>query len=412
MFSSGSQTSADAPRREPVPLGRRAGPKLPLSLSLLAAAFVSAVVIILVGAPVSPPGALPWVVLVTVAMLGVRLVWARHDTEDRWQAGCFFANLALAAVAVFLSPTFGLYLFIGFYEASLLATRWLRLTGIIATTLVIAVAQTGGPRSEIFTLPIYLAFVAITLTITLLMTGLDHQREQLMGQLEQANAELRAEQERTAVLTSRLVEQAREAGIAEERKRLSREIHDTVAQDLVAIIAQLDALSDEEDPGERRRRFGVIDSSARDALAEARRAVAALASPRLDEADLPLALDDLLGEWREGTGLGGELTVTGTPVATGHDDDLIRVVQEALANVAKHARGRRADIHLAYTPASVTVTVSDDGVGFDPDAVTRGYGLAGIRSRLGLIGGRASIRSAEGRGTTLLAELPLPNTEG
>lgn len=146
-----------------------------------------------------------------------------------------------------------------------------------------------------------------------------------------------------------------------------------------------------------------MDAAAREGLAEARRAVRALASPRLDDADLPLALDDLLGQWRGATGLGGELRVVGRPVSSGHDDALLRIAQEALANVAKHARARRADVALGYEAGTVTLEVHDDGAGFDPDAVTRGFGLPGMRARLAGAGGTLTIDSAPGRGTRVVA---------
>ncbi len=151
----------------------------------------------------------------------------------------------------------------------------------------------------------------------------------------------------------------------------------------------------------------MVDAAAREALAEARRAVKALASPRLDDADLPLALDDLLGEWRAGTGLGGELRVLGRAAASGHDDVLIRVAQEGLANVAKHARARRADVVLEYGPASASLTIEDDGVGFDPTASVTGFGLRGMRERLAAVGGRLDLTSAPGEGARLVASVPL-----
>lgn len=131
----------------------------------------------------------------------------------------------------------------------------------------------------------------------------------------------------------------------------------------------------------------------------------ALASPRLDDAGLPLALDDVLGQWRETTGLGGEFTVTGDAAASAHDDALLRVAQEGLANVARHARARRADVSLDYG-ADVTLTVRDDGVGFDPDAATAGFGLAGMRARLAAAGGVLTVSSGPA-GTALTARVPL-----
>ena len=331
--------------------GRRGPLPLAVTLSLLGTSLAAAVVMAVAGVPVVRVADLPWLVVLTAAIAGVRVAGARTGmggaASEHRAIGLFWLNLALAAGAVWLSPAFGLYLFVGYYESGRFSARAQRLAGVVATALVIAVAQVGGPRSELFTPLVYAAFVAVNLAITLLMLGLDRQREGLFVELTRANDELLAEQQRSAALRDQLVAQAREAGITEERARLSREIHDTVAQDLVAIIAQLDAASGAPE-AERDRRLAIVDTAAREALAEARRAVQALASPRLDDADLPLALDDLLGEWRAATGLGGEVTVVGRAASSGADDVLLRVAQEALANVAKHARARRADVRLAY----------------------------------------------------------------
>ncbi|HHU37692.1 MAG TPA: sensor histidine kinase [Propionibacterium sp.] len=396
-----------SPRRERLHLG--------VALGLLGASLAAAVAMAVLGVPVVRVVDLPWLVLLTAVMAGIRVVGNRPATTDSRAMTLFWANLAVAAVAVWLSPAFGLYLFIGYYESAQFRSRAGRIAGMAGVAVVIAVAQVGGPRSVLFTPPVYGAFVAINLAITALMAALDRKREALFVELTRTNDELRAEQARSASLRDQLVAQAREAGIAEERARLSREIHDTVAQDLVAIIAQLDAASAAPDPTERDRRLAAVDTTAREALAEARRAVRALASPRLDGADLPLALDDLLGQWRGTTGLGGELRVIGQPASGGSDDVLLRIAQETLANVARHARARRADVTLTYadadTDTGTRLEVTDDGIGFDSTAVSRGYGLAGMRVRLAAVGGTLEVATAPGEGTRVIAVVPAPGEE-
>lgn len=352
------------------------------------------------------PGAVPWIVLVTAALVTVRWHWLRRADSERERLACFWATVALGVVAVLLSPVFALYLFIGYYEVSRFGSPTQRIAGTVAIAHVVAFGQLGGRASPIFQPTIYLGFVGVNLAIALAMLTLDRRREELLVDLAAANAELRAERARSAALLDQNVAQAWEAGVTEERQRLSREIHDTVAQDLVAIISQLGAAADATDDVERERRLAVADSAARDALAEARRAVRALASPRLDVVELPLALDDLLGEWRAATGLAGELQVRGRARASGHDDALLRVVQEALANVTKHARARRADVELSYTDEAVRLEVRDDGVGFDPQVPHDGFGLPGMRARLALAGGQLRVHSAPGGPTTVCAQVP------
>ena len=85
---------------------------------------------------------------------------------------------------------------------------------------------------------------------------------------------------------------------------------------------------------------------------------------------------------------------------------LLRVGQEALANVRKHAAAQAVDVLLRYESSTVSLEVTDDGQGFEPAQVNGGYGLRGMRERLGQAGGRVEVRSAPGTGTCVLAEVP------
>lgn len=391
---------------------KRAGAPLTVALPVLGAATVVAIALCAVRVPVSPPGALPWIIAVALALAVMRII-ARRKGHDRSRFGAYYAaNLVVSALAVFLSPAFGLYLFLSFYEASMLKTPIAQNSAVVATAAVVAVAQTGGPQSDLFAPLPYLAFFAITVAIALVMTALDSHRERLIRTVEKANEELRAERELTATLTSQLVEQARAAGIAEERKRLSREIHDTVAQDLVAIIAQLASVEPNGLSHDAARRLHLADESARAALTEARRAVAALASPRLDNADLPLAIDDVLGQWRAATGIETELVVQGFPVSSSHDDALLRIAQEALANTWRHAHADRVTLTLTYSGSDLVLSVADDGIGFNVNSVQGGYGLSGMKARMDAMGGNFHIHSTTGEGTKLTATLPLRESIG
>ncbi len=99
--------------------------------------------------------------------------------------------------------------------------------------------------------------------------------------------------------------------------------------------------------------------------------------------------------------------MSGRPVPSGHDDALLRVAQEALANVAKHAGAERADVTVVYAPISVSLEVCDDGAGFDPDAVGRGFGLAGMRVRVAEAGGTLTIDGGPEGGTRVVAVTPV-----
>jgi len=226
-----------------------------------------------------------------------------------------------------------------------------------------------------------------------------------MLDLERTVAELSASEDRNVRLQDQLLAQARDAGVQEERARLSREIHDTVAQSLVGIITQLEAASDitARDHTTRLQRAG---ATARDALGEARRAVRALASPRLDDDQLPTALAGFVREIAEATSIDARFTLDGEPAPTPYDAELLRICQEALTNVAKHSTASRVMVTLGYSADAVRLDVRDDGSGFDAAVVRSGHGLPGIRQRLANIGGMLEIETSEGGGCAVSAAVP------
>lgn len=378
------------------------------SLSLIGVAAAVSIGLKIAEVPVVEHSPIAAIVAVALVLVVVRLVWARYATEPARSDAFFWANLLVSGAAIYLSPVFGLPLFLGYVEASHLRGRAQRTAGMIGTAAVISVAQIGGVGSPIFTPTFYVLFVIINVAITSLMTGLDRQRAILTERLAAANTELLAEQAHSSALRDRLVAQARDAGIQEERSRLSREIHDTVAQDLVAIITHLDAAQHATDDSERDHRLAVADSAAREALAEARRAVRALASPRLDDADLPAALAGFARAWEESAGVRALVQVLGSPIDGGHDDDLLRVAQEALANVARHANAREVAVTLEYSGDAIVLTIADDGEGFDVEGTPRGHGLDGMQERLARIGGSMVLMSEPGVGTTVVARVGAP----
>jgi signal transduction histidine kinase len=151
--------------------------------------------------------------------------------------------------------------------------------------------------------------------------------------------------------------------------------------------------------------------SARDNLAESRRVVWALRPRPLAERSLPQALEELAGRLGEETGLHAQTTVTGPErsLDTEAEAALLRIAQEALANVRKHAAASQVTLTLSYLDDVVVLDVADDGVGFDPaatQAAASGLGLRAMRERVTQLGGHLTIESAPGEGTTIAAELP------
>ncbi|MEU3642725.1 sensor histidine kinase [Lentzea sp. NPDC034063] len=181
-----------------------------------------------------------------------------------------------------------------------------------------------------------------------------------------------------------------EAGVLEERQRLAREIHDTLAQGFSSINLLLSL-------GESERAAEV----ARENLGEARRFVR-------DLSPIQGTLIDALHR------LVPHVEVDGDPYALSVQTEvaLLRVAQGAVANVAEHAEAGRVAITLSYLGDAVTMDVVDDGRGFDPSAVRtadgRGYGLASIRGRIAELGGTVSVESAPGEGTAVAVTVPTP----
>lgn len=201
----------------------------------------------------------------------------------------------------------------------------------------------------------------------------------------------------------------------EERQRLAHEIHDTLAQGFTSIVTNLEAAGGalDRDRAALRHHLNQALGVARESLSEARRLVWALKPEPLEEAPLPEALRRLVARWSSSSGVAAEVFVTGEPgsLAAEAEVALLRVAQEALANVRKHARAGRVAVTLSYIGGRAVLDVRDDGVGFDPAATSPGsggdgFGLRSMRERLERAGGALSVESAPGEGTVLSAEVP------
>jgi signal transduction histidine kinase len=227
-----------------------------------------------------------------------------------------------------------------------------------------------------------------------------------------------------------LAESQREAGRLAERARLAREIHDTLAQGLSSIVLLARSAESALPPGAEAaaERVREIGATAGENLTEARRFVAALTPPSLQDATLPEALRRVTAGCGPVPQVAFHLDGEPYPLPVEAEVALLRLTQEALANVQRHARAERAAVTLAYLDDQVTLDVFDDGIGFTleaaeagakvtGEAVTGGVGLAADRPRFGLhgmreriaeLGGTLTIESAPGEGTAVAAAIPLP----
>jgi len=215
-----------------------------------------------------------------------------------------------------------------------------------------------------------------------------------------------------AVERARLFDRSASYGAVEERNRLAREIHDTLAQGLTAAALQLesaDALLD-SGSGKVRKPLRRALSLMRSNLEEARRSVLDLRAAPLEGRPLSGALKVLVERWRAQTGTEAryEAVNGGRPLPPRVEAALYRVCQEALTNVASHADAARVTVRLVSTLAEVRLSVEDDGRGFDVSETSADrHGLIGMEERIQILGGILDVTSIPGDGTKILASLPL-----
>ena len=200
--------------------------------------------------------------------------------------------------------------------------------------------------------------------------------------------------------------------MSEERRRLARELHDTLAHTLSAVAVQLEGVNSlwDEDPARARGMLNRSLESARTGLTEARRSIDALRSSPIEEQGLVAALADLCQSVSETSTVAATLAVDGSDeFAPDVEHTAYRIAREALTNVVRHAGATSATVRLSNNGNRVRLSVGDNGTGFDPAEVIDGdrHGLRGMRERAELIGGRLEVRRLEAGGTAV--ELTLEN---
>lgn len=219
-----------------------------------------------------------------------------------------------------------------------------------------------------------------------------------------------------AIERARLAEASARLARAEERTRIARDIHDTLAQGLTGIGLHIEgALTHlETDPARARERLLRALAMTRESLEEARHSVLNLRAAPPAGKPLPEALNALARSVTAETGIRISVRVVGNAVLPASIEmELYRIAQEALTNVRRHAAATEAEIVLRVDIQSVRLLVRDNGRGFAPSrsSETGGHGLLGMRERARLLGGNLRIASAPGRGARLVVRVPLPSAE-
>jgi two-component system NarL family sensor kinase len=217
-----------------------------------------------------------------------------------------------------------------------------------------------------------------------------------------------------AVERARLAEAATQLARAEERARIAREIHDTLAQSLTAIGLQIEGALQQMDSNPQRARQRLEDALAtsRLSLDEARRSVLDLRGGA-QARPLPDALAALARSFTSETGVRVRVQTEGQVVLPLRvEAELVRIAQEALTNVRRHARATEVEVKLRAVPRGIRLTIRDNGRGFHTQLRKEGHhGLLGMRERARLLGGRLTVTSRPGHGTTVTVAVPAPRDE-
>jgi signal transduction histidine kinase len=195
-----------------------------------------------------------------------------------------------------------------------------------------------------------------------------------------------------------------------ERRRLARELHDETGQALSSILLGLRALDEKVDSDVVRDAVAEVRELVVATLQDVRRLAVELRPKVLDDFGLVPALERLAQTFGDQTGISVrfEPGLADERLPAEVETALYRIVQEALTNIVKHAHARNISIVLVRRPGTVTAVVEDDGLGFAPERTRDGgFGLEGMRERVGLLDGRLQIESIKGSGTTIVAEVPV-----
>jgi two-component system, NarL family, sensor histidine kinase DegS len=203
----------------------------------------------------------------------------------------------------------------------------------------------------------------------------------------------------------------------EERKRIARELHDSTAQNLIALMHQVENLLDEKAtlPISQAKSLWSFYEHIRDVLHEVRRFSRDLRPSILDDLGLIPAIEWLSGETKSNYGIEAGLQINGNERRLTPEAELLlfRIVQESVNNVIKHAKATKVDIEVVFAEKQITLVVTDNGIGFSPPPHMGGLihtgklGIVGIEERIQLLGGTLKISSEPDRGTSILVSAPV-----
>ena len=326
-----------------------------------------------------------------------------------WLAGL----LAIWAAMLWVSPefmwlAFSLWLLLGHQLPFFPSILWSVV--VYALAIVAPYLHQGQTNIAAIAGPMVGGIFAWGISRGYLMLERDAQlRQNLVDSLIRTQDEMSAMQEE-------LARSQHEAGVAVERTRLSREIHDTIAQQLSSIGLHAKAGLAAQDLHKSSQALQRIDELSGEALVDLRRIIAALAPAELDTQALGSALERILNKFEQDTGIHTRLNIDeGLPVLEPSVQiALLRTAQSALSNVQRHSNAATVAINLTAAANEIRMDIVDDGVGFAPSEVRKetpnqegGYGLKAMAARLRQLNGGLDVESSPGEGTALCAHLPM-----
>lgn len=200
----------------------------------------------------------------------------------------------------------------------------------------------------------------------------------------------------------------REAGRLTERQRLARDIHDTLAQHFTSIIMHLSAAkhsNPESVPSEVQQ----AEDAAREGLDEIRRIVWDMQPEQIEKASLVEAVEELAARWSAENSVQVKMKVTGTPhsLPSSAETALLRISQEAMHNINKHAQAKNVNITFSFMEDMFVMDIADDGLGFEPSKIKNGFGMKTMRDRVEELSGTLTIESERGAGTAIAVSIPV-----
>lgn len=200
----------------------------------------------------------------------------------------------------------------------------------------------------------------------------------------------------------------REAGRLTERQRIARDIHDTLAQHFTSIIMHLSAAK-HSNPEAIQSEVQQAENAAREGLGEIRRIVWDMQPEQIEKASLIEAVEELAARWSAENSVQVKMAVTGSPrsITSSAETALLRISQEAMQNINKHAQAKNVNITFSFMENIFVMDISDDGLGFEPSKIKNGFGMKTMRDRAKELNGTLTIESERGTGTAIAVSIPI-----